>query len=295
MAFEISEGDDQVAFDRQPDSEQDGVVLLDAEEPLVETISQKDQAAAEEDEEFNEYVRRAEEQRARNRATLDFDSTSAPGKKETVDLSVSSDIPNAIPCFFKFLFDKPLRLVRDTWVSHQRNKGIQLPINQNDDIILTWRQRRVYVSSTLLGLGIRPGGNGKIVVDEYGQDGLMDNRTRVHFEAWTTESFLKMEQDNELNRKREAGELSDEESVSEEPVDDVILRVKLVAKDMEEVKLSVRLGTTVETLVNGFRSQRNIPPDKDVGLWFDGERLEEHQTMESADVDDMDSFEVTIK
>ncbi|KAH7328966.1 hypothetical protein B0I35DRAFT_418886 [Stachybotrys elegans] len=64
---------------------------------------------------------------------------------------------------------------------------------------------------------------------------------------------------------------------------------------MDEVPLTVRSETTVETLITGFRAQRGIEPDKDVGIWFDGERLEEHTTMAEAEVEDLDSLEVHIK
>ncbi|KAM4055101.1 ubiquitin-2 like rad60 SUMO-like domain-containing protein [Hirsutella rhossiliensis] len=248
------------------------------------------------DDEFGEYVRRAEEQHARDRALLGSGADKGQGR-ETVDILVTSTVPNAGPCRMKYLFDKPLRVVRDSWVAVQRRNGVQLPLQHDDDVILTWRRKKVFIFSTLLNLGIRPQGDGRIQVDGHGREGLADSRTRVHMEAWTPELFQEMEQQEELRRKREAGELSEseDEAADESPTPEVKIRVILKARGLEDVKLTVRPETTVETLVVGFRTQRSIGSDKAVSVVFEGERLEEHVTMEDADIADMDLIDVHIK
>ena len=40
--------------------------------------------------------------------------------------------------------------------------------------------------------------------------------------------------------------------------------------------------------MTSFRKQRSIGPDKNIRSWFDREILEEHVTMEEAEIDDMD-------
>ncbi|KAK5990599.1 hypothetical protein PT974_08868 [Cladobotryum mycophilum] len=206
-------------------------------------------------------------------------------RKDAAEIMVTSSVPNAQVAYMKYQFDRPLRLVRDSWIALQRRKGVQLPITQDDDIILTWQRRKVYTLSTLLNLGIRPQADGKITADDYRKG-----------EAWTTELFKEMELEEERRQKREMGELSSEESEEEEPAtEQVRMRVRLLARGMKEVGLQVVMETTVETLVNGFRRERNIPSDRDVGIYFDGDRLEEHDTMESVGIDDMDSLEVHIK
>ncbi|KAL7950582.1 ubiquitin-2 like Rad60 SUMO-like domain-containing protein [Trichoderma barbatum] len=249
----------------------------------------------EDDDEFGEYVRRAEEQRARDKDMMQMDSDRAATKDAAADIMVRSNIPDTKVAHIKYQFNRPLRLIRDSWIALQRRKEVQLPINSDDDIILTWQRKKVYMYSSLLGLGIRPQGDGKIIADEYSKGGLQDGRTKVVLEAWTAEGYSQWEHEEEMRIKREAGEISDEEPTQEQEDKRAKLRVKLVAKGMEEVKLSVLLETTVETLMIGFRTQRNIGSDKDVGIWFDGERLEEHQTMGEAGIDDMDTLEVHMK
>lgn len=264
-------------------------------------VTPKPQAVTEiedddDDDEFADYVRKAEEQRARNKDMMQMDSDRAAKKDAAADILVRSNIPGTKVAIMKYQFDRPIRLIRDSWFALQeRNRQVELPIASAEDVILTWQRKKVYTYSSLLGLGIRPQGDGKIIADEYAKGGLQDGRTKVVFEAWTTEGFQQMELEEELRMKREAGELSDEESTQEEQVKETKLRIVLKTKEMEAVKLTVRLETTVETLIVGFRTQRNIPSSKDVGIWFDGDRLEEHQTMEDVDINDMDTLEVHIK
>ncbi|EHK41116.1 hypothetical protein TRIATDRAFT_130450 [Trichoderma atroviride IMI 206040] len=274
-----------------------GSDIVGAGPPIV---TPKPQAVTEieddDDDEFADYVRKAEEQRARNKDMMQMESDKAAKKDAAADILVRSNIPGTKVAIMKYQFDRPIRLIRDSWFALQeRNKHPELPIVSAEEIILTWQRKKVYTYSSLLGLGIRPQGDGKIIADEYAKGGLQDGRTKVVFEAWTTEGFQQMELEEELRMKREAGELSDEESTQEEPAKETKLRIVLRAKDMEAVKLTVRLETTVETLIVGFRTQRNIPSSKDVGIWFDGDRLEEHQTMEDVDINDMDTLEVHIK
>lgn len=249
----------------------------------------------EDDDEFDEYVRKAEEQRARDKDMMQMDSDRAVKKDAAADIMVRSSIPGTRVAHIKYQFNRPLRLIRDSWIALQERKDVQLPITSYDDIVLTWQKKKVYTYSSLLGLGIRPQGDGKIIADEYSKGGLQDGRTKVVLEAWTVESFSQWELEEEMRIKREAGELSDEEPIQEQEEKRVKLRVKLIAKDMEVVKLGVLPETTVETLIIGFRARGGIGSDKDVSIWFDGETLEEHQTMEEVGIDDLDSLEVHIK
>ncbi|OAQ61320.1 ubiquitin supergroup [Purpureocillium lilacinum] len=245
--------------------------------------------------EFEEYVRKAEQQRARDQATLESCAHGGgPAVKEKVEVVVTSNLPNCIPLRARVLYTKQLKIVRDTWIAMQRKEGVGLIRQQPDDFILTWRRKRVYVSSTLLHLGIRPR-NGRIWVDGRGKGGLADNGTRVHLEMWTPELFWEMERDEELRRQREAGELSESEYAGEEPAPEIKIRVILEARGFEVVKLTVRPQTMVKTLVTGFRAQRGIGLDKQLRLRFDGDWLHEHVTMEEAEVDDLNKFEVHFR
>nr|WNZ75794.1 hypothetical protein [Trichoderma harzianum] len=284
-----------MSYQRDDSVEFVGSGIIGAQPIDVVPETQTTAEVEEDDDEFSEYVRKAEEQRARDKDTMQMGSERTAKKDAAADIMVRSNIPNTKVAHIKYQFNRQLRLIRDSWIALQRRKGVQLPINSDDDIILTWQRKKVYNYSSLLGLGIRPQGDGKIIANEYSKGGLQDERTKVVLEAWTVESYRQWELEEEMRIKREAGELSEEEPTQEQEDKRAKLRIKLVAKDMEVVKLGVLQETTVETLIIGFRTQRSIGSDKDVGIWFDGERLEEHQTMEDAGIDDMDTLEVHVK
>lgn len=268
------------------------------------TIAGSSFAATDEDDEFADYVRKAEEQR-RTQALSEANRKS-DGVKETIHILVTSSVTNSKVCRMKYVYNRPLRMIRDTWLIMQKQQGLLLDMEDKDEIVLTWRRKKVYPSSTLLHLGIRPEGNGRAVVaaaaaDGLSTTGLVDNRTQVHMEVWTKAQFEEMECQEEVQRKREAGELSDEDDMpgntasGETPAEEIKLRVILKARGLDDVKLTVRPETTVETLITGFRTQQPSALGKDVGIWFDGDRLEEHMTMDEVEIDDLDTLEVHIK
>ncbi|UZP32739.1 hypothetical protein NXS19_000555 [Fusarium pseudograminearum] len=246
-------------------------------------------AAAAEDDEFAEYIRRAEENRARQQALQSANTNDSP-KKEVISVMITSTIPGSGILMAKFLFDKQLRIARDAWVKHQQKKGLDI---KPDDIILTWRRSKLYNTSTLTGLGIRPSGNGKVEADGLGSAGFREDRSVVHIEAWTPELFHEMEQNEELQRRRDAGELSDDEEPQPEEREKFIIMLK--GRDIEALECKVMPETTVDTLIAVFRKQRQIGSDKEVSLWWDGDRLEEHVEMEQAEIEEHDTIEVHVQ
>ncbi|KAG5663991.1 hypothetical protein KAF25_006576 [Fusarium avenaceum] len=241
-----------------------------------------------EEDEFAEYIRKAEEERARQRALQSNEN--AELKKETVKITITSMIPNSSVLQVKYLFTKPLRVARDAWVKHQAKKGLSLVA---DEVVLTWRRKKIYNTSTLIGLGIRPAGSGRIEADDQGSDGFQNNRTVVAMEAWTLDQFQEMEHNEELQRRRDAGELPEEEEVQTQ--DRHYFMIVLKGRDVEPLDCKVMPETTVDTLIAVFRKQRQISSEKEVSLWWDGERLEEHIEMEEAEIEDHDTIEVHIQ
>ncbi|RGP74319.1 ubiquitin supergroup [Fusarium longipes] len=246
-------------------------------------------AAAAEDDEFAEYIRRAEANRARQQALQSVSTNDSP-KKEVISVMITSTIPNSGVLMAKFLFDKQLRIARDAWVKHQLKKGLDL---NPDDIVLTWRRSKIYNTSTLTSLGIRPSSNGGVEADVLGSAGFKDNRSVVHIEAWTPELFQEMEQNEELQRRRDAGEVSDDEEPQQEERERFIIMLK--GRDIEPLECKVMPETTVDTLIAVFRKQRQIGTDREVSLWWDGDRLEEHVEMEQAEIEEHDTIEVHVQ
>jgi hypothetical protein len=256
----------------------------------VQLVSEPAPAEASQDDEFEEYVRRAEEKRAKLQSLLNANSD-APARK--VDILISSPIEGTRNCQITYHFDKPLQRVRESWIALQTKHKVNLP--DSSELILTWRQNKVYTYSNLLDLGIRPYGNFGIITDGDNSSGLRDNGTRVHMEMWTPELLEAHSQEQQRRRRHAAGDISDEEEEIPEPEEDIKLKINLRARDLNELGLTVRPETTVETLITAFRSQRGVPQEKEVSLRFDGDLLEEHATVFDTGIDDMDTIEVHIK
>lgn len=266
-------------------------------------------SAADEDPDFEKYVRQAElaqEEASKSKESrLMSDSAvfSDPltGSKETVEIVLTSTLPGTKVFGAKFLFTKPLRVVRDSWVALQRKNGIPLPDEQNDHFILTWRRKRVYMVSTLHSLGIRPLGDGRVGIEGTSStEGLNKQGTRVHMEVWTPELFAEMEHEEDLRRRRAAGEFADEAETQgagavEEEEEIVKLHIILQSRELKPMKLMVRPETVMADLVLAFRKSNNIADETEISLWFDGEKLDDDTTIEDADIDDMDTLEVHLK
>jgi hypothetical protein len=75
------------------------------------------------------------------------------------------------------------------------------------------------------------------------------------------------------------------------------IRIALKARDHEPLRMTTREETTVETLIEAFRTQREIGPEWEVAIWFDGERLDEDSSVADLDVDpdEANQLEVHIK
>lgn len=292
------------------DSDSDEVVALSPPPPLPPEGEKM--AEAEEEDEFGEYVRLAEEQRARQQLLLGDDALSdrSSSGRDKVEILVTSAAPGAKPCYMKVLYDKPLRIVRDCWIARQREKGLRLAPDQEQGWVLTWRRQKVYSSSTLLHLGMRPQGDGRILVDgRPDAHGLTDGRTRVHLEAWTPDLFRQMERQEEQRRRAAPARPGHETDTSIAPADDhdggrdsqepaeptAKLRIILKSRHLDDVKLTVRPETTVETVITGFRSQRQLGPQHQLALFFDGDRLDEHLTMADAGIVDLDTLDLHLK
>ncbi|KAK0387563.1 hypothetical protein NLU13_3809 [Sarocladium strictum] len=285
--------------------------------------------AEDDEDEFNEYVLKAAAARARlqeqatsstsnNNPTSTSTDSSKAAAPASAEILVTSSIPGSVACKARVRYDQSLRLLRDSWAAKQRKAGLDMP---ESTAILTWRRARVYNTSTLFHLGLRPSGNGRIAISESStsraslsrtysaatDDGLSDDRTHIHFEAWTQATFTEMErQEASRHDPQPSSPLHDSHpSAEEEAEEEIKLRIILRARGLDDVRLTVRPATTAETLITGWRAQLSskspealqeaLKSNPMVTLWFDGEQLEEHVTLDEAEITDMDSIEVHLK
>lgn len=283
-------------------SRSDSIEIVDDEPqqlPQTPEAQAQQQQQMEEEDEFAEYIRKAEQEKRNLTSGVGASGGQGGGSQATavVTILVTSSIEGTRDCGIKVYIDKPLHQVRTAWVWTQRKNGVVLPVDPSE-LILTWRGVKVYNYSSLHSLGLKPYGDGAVVADGSSRRGISRDGTQVHMEIWTPEMFQRWEEEEDRRQKILAGELPDDDedaAGAEEPEPEKTLKIILKARDLEEVKFTVRPATTVETLITAFKTQRALGPDKEVTLWFDGVMMEEHVTMEEADIEEMDVIEVHIK
>ncbi|OIW28556.1 hypothetical protein CONLIGDRAFT_681508 [Coniochaeta ligniaria NRRL 30616] len=234
-----------------------------------------------------------------------------------IKIMVTSELPNSKPKVMERRFNQSFGLVRDTWAQGQ---DPPVPKDKWDLIFLTWKGNRVYGTTTCANLGIhvdridRTNNKGKLAGAKYADatQGNGFHRGGLHLEAWTEELFQDFQKRKERERLRLLGELDDDEYDEQRPgsgargsedpdgggggeaeaTTKVILKA---AKDYEPLRFKVHGHTTIDEMIMTFRVSRKVPEDKEISLFFDGEKLDGDMAVKDTEIEDMDSLEVHIK
>ncbi|KAI0974567.1 hypothetical protein F4678DRAFT_423197 [Xylaria arbuscula] len=208
-----------------------------------------------------------------------------------------------------------LQIAFDTFKERQKRQTTY-PHQLITDLVFSWRGDRVYQTTKLETLGIRPRGHdGRLHDNKHsgrnGPEGYV-GKDKVYFEAWTPEEYEENQQKQERERKRrDLGEWWDEddtttgkgsmndgqvvgEDASLQKEDD---RVKVIfkARDMPPRNVTLRKYSTVAHMIKAFRKLAGLGEDKHIEIRWDGEVLDLETTVEEADIGDMDSVEVHIR
>jgi len=222
--------------------------------------------------------------------------TSTPELDPIIEIFISSYIQETKPLKVRRKLSQDLKSVRLSWCDRQMFDGQPMGEGVRASIFLTWRGMRLFDFSTCKSMGLKVGPNGKFRSDGEG----FDEDGRVHMEAWTEGLFA-------VHRKRVAADqryFSQDQGHSD-PEDDpepklrkeTVLRIKLImtAKDLGTFKLAVKPTTLVEKMITTFRQAKRVTVDKEIVLYFDGDKLDPASTIQDTDLEEMDNVEVKIK
>jgi hypothetical protein len=290
----------------------DEVISIEDDDPFEDTREMADAMNDEDDweKEFIEKARQAQESLMAQQVstTPGFDSepnsasTAADESNPKVTIVITSRIPGSCSAVVKIRISQRMKIVRDVWIYKQTANGLSIDDEDPSKIFLTWKGNRLYSTTTLLSLGIKPEkGKSLRSVSGGSVEGFTEKWKQILMEAWTDDLYKEYLEKKEKDRKRSLGELGDEEdeqimqAAAHEPTPEEKIKVILKGRDDEPVKTTVRLTTTVKDLVLLYRTKRDIPSDMDIVLMFDGERLEEHLTVVEAEISDLDSIDVLVK
>jgi len=218
-----------------------------------------------------------------------FGSNSKIEQDPTIFIFVTSRILGTKSMIFKRKLSQRLHEVRRNWCDRQVIDGQPMDADLASEIFLTWKGKRLFDSTTCNSMGLKIDSKGQLHSEGKGFD-----NGKVHLEAWTHELFAD-------HQKREAAEALQKRKAAEEPeqIEEVKQQPKikliLISREHEPVKLVVKSSITIARLVSEFRSQNGISADKHIVLQFDGDDLAEDTTVAEADLVDMDTVDVFVR
>ncbi|KAI1188088.1 hypothetical protein F5B17DRAFT_397211 [Nemania serpens] len=273
-----------------------------------------------------ERMRKAKEARLARESSAagdgDKNKLTTPGVDDDRGVPVSIMIaapalPDAKPLCCTVRTAQALQIAFDTFKERQKTQTTY-PHKMISELVFTWRGDRVYHTTKLETLGIRPrNSDGRLHDNKHSgraaADGYLGS-DKVYFEAWTPEDYEENQRKQERERKlRAIGEWWDQDDTADDHGDDnggsetaaaeakasqqEDDRVKVIfkARDMPPRNVTLRKHSTVAHMIKAFRKLAGLSEDKHVEIRWDGEVLDLETTVEEADIADMDSVEVHIR
>jgi hypothetical protein len=133
-------------------------------------------------------------------------------------------------------------------------------------------------------------GRGKLSGD---RDGV-GAEGRIHLEAWTEEAWEYDQKRRAAKQKREQGGSDDEAAAP--MAKDLVPKTKVImkARGMEDFRITVKATTTIQKMIAAYRNAREVPDDKRIAVYFEGDELEPAIAIGQTDLEDMDLLEVHI-
>ncbi|KAF1845809.1 uncharacterized protein K460DRAFT_417004 [Cucurbitaria berberidis CBS 394.84] len=240
--------------------------------------------------------------KARQRAAQTAQSTTTPtadgepSKDLIAQLFIKPQIPDADPLLVKVRIDSTIDKLRQAWCERQ---GFSADMTKN--VFFTWKDTRIYDSTTIKRLGMKVDQNGNVSVK--GDPNIYDdvNLPKVFVEAWTEELFRQRKKEDAADAaaKKKATEQpheAEEREPTPEPVPQVTkIRLFLKAKGKEDFRLSVNPNTTFADIAQAYKSKREIDKNQPLTLTFDGDRLSPLDIVADSEIEDMDGIEVHFK
>lgn len=216
---------------------------------------------------------------------------------------VTSRIAGTKPVRIRRRMNQVIRPVLETWIDRQRSHDIEVPKEVERGMFLTWKEHKVYSSSTLASLGIPIDPVTKTV--KPGRDGGFRG-DMLHIEVWTEEAWADHLRETEQQRKQRIGIYDDDSggngaatpaAKDELAAAEQSYNVRLKSQD-QTIPCKIRPDYTVKEIVEMFREIAKLGKDRDISIWFDGEQLDEDAlAVEAAELepDEVSQLEVRVK
>ena len=274
--------------------------IEEAEDPKLEAMVAEINARAK---------KRQEElakQNARHSDSPSFEFPTTPTKNlagekppdAQVQLLVTSEMENTNPLIVKVRTSQTLARPRQAWCQRQ---GFDETLTQ--DVFLTWRDHRVYDSTTVARLGVSVDPMGFVTVQGDNTVYTEDDVPKIHLQAWTADLYSQYQREKAAEQKQYLKSVSaptefpedvrEEEGKGKEGGEKKIALV-LRAKGLPDWKVKANTHTTFEHLARAYRKAMGVEEGRAVSLFFDGERLRPMDRVGDSEVEELDTVEVHL-
>ncbi|KAL1861534.1 hypothetical protein Daus18300_008797 [Diaporthe australafricana] len=188
-----------------------------------------------------------------------------------------------------------LGVIRRTFIYWLRSTGHAVSVEDEANIFLTWKRRKIYDVSTGVNLGWDP----SVARDLRSSSSTPGfHKGGVLLEAWTQEDFDEWLVEEEKQRMMQRGDLVEDvpdNAPVEEDVDNRKIRISIKEKDQEPFNMTVYGDTEIRLLAPAVRKMRKIANDREIKLRYEGEWLEGEGTVEQADIEDYCTIEMYLR
>ncbi|KAI9839635.1 MAG: hypothetical protein M1819_002261 [Sarea resinae] len=216
-----------------------------------------------------------------------------------VHLLISSPIPNTKPLIVKRHMSQRLKDARLAWCRWQ---GFSPEIS--NAIFLTWKGSRLFDVTTCKALGVdaetlgRREGALELGIDVMGDKAKdQEAQRQIHVVAVTEEIFMFERRQREKERESAARGSQDFEPEADFELQEVkappekSIKVQIRCKGYQDLRLVVKPTTRFSHLESAFRQAHNIQLEREVGLFFDGDRLKLDDLVGSTEMGSEDGIE----
>jgi Ubiquitin-2 like Rad60 SUMO-like len=271
-------------FDSDPESEDDDEYTRDLKRRARERARSQQQAAT------TTISQVAPSESMTESVELSQEGPGAQGKKEQDDdrkirILITTLYPGIDPLIVTYSASRPLGRVKEGWCYQRR-----IPEEKAKTFFFVWNGAKLYDSSNLM--------KALEQLKRKRPDEEDPSKGDIHIEAMNAEIWEHRRAQKERVEAEAAdpAEQNGKEATPEKaaPPSEPRVVIKLHAEGREPVPIKVKTSTQIGKIMQGCAQLMKVEEGEVCWLYFDGERLEPHTTVQDAELETGDIVEVTI-
>ncbi|KAI5302006.1 hypothetical protein KEM56_001144, partial [Ascosphaera pollenicola] len=217
---------------------------------------------------------------------------SEPDEERILRIYLTSHIPNTTPLLVTCRMANNLGALRKAWC--ERN---ELSPEMTASVFLTWKNKRVFDSTTCRSLGIKS--NEPVPQELYEAEDMDftpdENTIYAHMLAYTPELW---EAHVKKKRRQQEGDFDDdddEEDCEPEPEPEDTKEIEIRAAGMPTFTMKITAASRVADAVQAFKKARGLAETANLVLLFDGDILQPEDEFQAHDIEDHDMIDARVQ